>query len=412
MKIAVISPDDLSTILFAKTLSHMLRETGAHELTTVGTVGGYARELSSVRSTHVDLSMDRFMNPSHDVRYLADLYRLMRRERFDGVLTFTTKPNIYGGLAARAARIGDITLAVRGLGRIFDPAKGLKDRALQEGVLALYKQACRGARLVWFINPQNRALFLERGLVDEDKTLLTNNAVNLSDYSTESVSPEEIADLRRELDLRPEDHVVLMVGRMIWQKGVREFCEAAEMLKHRLPEVLFVFLGPEEAGTAGAVPVSYVREMEKRGRLRWLGFRKDVRVFYALCSLAVLPSYYKEGCPRALIEPMAFGKPLIAADLEDCRDPVEPGKNGFLVPPRAPADLAEAIWQVMSDDGRRVGMGLYSREKAAREFDDRVVLSKLLERVSWGRPAPSARAAAPSQPYLNRAGLPESDTTR
>jgi len=139
---------------------------------------------------------------------------------------------------------------------------------------------------------------------------------------------------------------------------------------------------PEERGHPDEVPAAFVQEKGKIDNFFWLGFRKDVKNIYALSDLAVLPSYYNEGgYPRALLEPMAFGKPVITTDLPQCRGPVEHGRNGYLIPPRDTRALKEAILRIFHDDRKRERMGEYSRIKIEREFDDRRVVKTILNNV-------------------------------
>jgi glycosyltransferase involved in cell wall biosynthesis len=384
MKVAVVCPDDLSTLIFAKTMAGVLEQAGEIDLTTVGQVGRYAEEIEALPCRHVDVPMARFIHPLKDIRYFTSLYHLFRREKYDAVLTFTTKPNIYGVFAAYLAGVRRIGLAVRGLGRVFEPPEGQKALRLQQVVSALYRKSCCLAERVWFTSQADLEEFVRRGIVTPKKAFVTRNAVNMTDFSMGSVDPNNLARIRKELALTPGDHVVIMVARLIWSKGIREFAEAAEMLRTRFPNTLFLLVAPREDGSTGVVPESYVREMATRSRLQWLGFRKDVIDLYALADLAVLPSYYKEGgAPRALIEPMALGKPVIAADTVECRSPVEPGKNGLLVAPQDAEGLAKAIATIMEDDDKRASMGRWSLTKVAREFDDRVVVREALQGLGW-----------------------------
>ena len=138
-------------------------------------------------------------------------------------------------------------------------------------------------------------------------------------------------------------------------------------------------MGPEEKTSPNAVPTSYLEESVKSDNFQWVGFRNDVKDLYALSDLAVLPSYYREGgYPRALTEPMAMGKPVIAADSIDCRAPVEDGKNGYLVPIKDSQALADAIEMLMRDDEKRKQFGHYSRLKAEREYDEKVIVQQMI----------------------------------
>ena len=165
-----------------------------------------------------------------------------------------------------------------------------------------------------------------------------------------------------------------MVARLVWSKGIREFGQAAELLKNRLPNLRFLLIASEEPNSQQAVPLSFVREMEKRANLTWVEFRKDVRDLFAMADLAVLPSYYKEGgYPRTLLEPMGMGKPVIAADTPDCRAPVEHCKNGFLVPPRDAGEVARPIEEIAVNPELAVAVGRRSLAPVWEQFDVRKV---------------------------------------
>jgi len=160
---------------------------------------------------------------------------------------------------------------------------------------------------------------------------------------------------------------------------VKEFVEASKILRDKLPMVKFILVGPEEKGSWDAVPSSYLKESERSENFHWVGFRNDVKDLYALADLAVLPSYYKEGgFPRALTEPMAMGKPLIAANTVDCRSPVEEGRNGYLVPIKNPKALADAIERLIKDDKKMKAFGRHSRLKAEKELEETLIVRQVL----------------------------------
>jgi glycosyltransferase involved in cell wall biosynthesis len=388
MKIICVSPDDLSTLLFCKTLSRLLARRGDELITIGGQVEGlpvdlYREEIRrEVVSRHIEIPMKRFISPVRDLAYLWKLYLVIRRERCSAVVTFTTKPNIYGQWAAFLAGVPLRVMAVRGLGRTFNTASTAKERAIQRMITILYKLACGVAHKVWFTNQGDLVDFVTAGICTQSKTFLTRNAVDLTDFCLERINPTALGSLRRELGLKPSDKAVVMVARLIEQKGVREFADAALALHGRLPGLHFLLVAPEEPENPSMIPVAFVRERESCSNLRWLGFRKDVRELYALSDLSVLPSYYKEGgYPRALLEAMAYGKPVIAADTPECRGPVEDGRNGYLVPPRDASALTAAIEKIMTNPKLSSGMGRHSLMKMRKEFDDRAVFGMLIDEV-------------------------------
>lgn len=379
MKIAFIMPDDFSILLFAKGILRALRRLPDAKVTALCFLGSYRREVEAlgVEALHVDIY--RFFNPIRDLQYMFNLYRLLRKHRFDAVFNFSTKPNIYGTIAARLAGVNIVISHVVGLGAAYAPGKRASNALLTEMFLALYRVACSLSDKVWFTNRNDLTFFLSRDIIKPGKAVLTRNYLDTDSYAVAAVDPARVEALKQELGLASGDRVVVMVARMIWAKGVREFAEAAVFLRDTHPHVKFFLIAPLEEGSFDAVPKSYIREMERRAHLRWLGFRHDVRELYALCDLAVLPSYYKEGgYPRALLEPMSMGKPLIATLSDDCRGPVDEGRNGYLVPIKDSRALARAITDIIDDDDLLRRMGQHSRHKAVTEFEERRIVPQAL----------------------------------
>lgn len=383
MKLACVAPDDLSTVIFCKTLCALADNTGNIRVTTFSPVDHFKSELTGVKSTHVAIPMERFIAPWHDLRYFWSLFRYFRRGRFDAVLTFTTKPNIYGVLAAKLAGIPTIIPAIRGLGRGFDRQHTIGSRALYLLISRLYRLSCALSTTTWFTNPNDLRHFIDQKIVDTERVLLTTNAVDLSIFHPEAVSAPHLSRLRSELGLDETKRIVIMVARLVWSKGIKEFVDCAQLVGETLSNVHFLLVAPPEPGAMGAVPEAYLHDAMQRYRnFTWLSFRKDVVDLYALADLAVLPSWYKEGgYPRALLEPMAMGKPVIAADTDDCRSPVEHGRNGFVVPVRNAHALASAVTDIMTNEDLRNAFGTYSLRKAKAEFDDQIVFRKILTQL-------------------------------
>jgi N,N'-diacetylbacillosaminyl-diphospho-undecaprenol alpha-1,3-N-acetylgalactosaminyltransferase len=379
MKIALVCPDGLSIVLFCKGIIRALQRIDRADVIVVSDDGEYRAEIEGMGARCATVPISRYATPLADLRYCANLYRVFRRERCDLVLNFSTKPNIYGTIAARAARVPRVVSHVVGLGAAFLPASGASAFTIRALASALYRLAARGSDRVWFTNKNDLAYFVERGLMAPEKAVLTRNYLDTGAYTPTTVAPSEVEARRRELGLNGQHEVVIMVARLIWSKGVREFAEAAERLKDRHPHLRFLLVAPPETGNTDAVPESWVMAREAGGNFRWLGFRRDVKQLYALSSIAVLPSFYKEGgYPRGLLEPMSMGKPVITTDSEDCRGAVEEGRNGFLVPVRDGGALAEAIATLAADRELREQFGRYSREKAVRDFDERPIIEQAL----------------------------------
>lgn len=387
MKIGFIAQDSLSTLNFAAQFAHKLAARRDVSFCTISSLEPlFQREIEALPGRHITVDGQRFVGPVQDLLYLINLWRVIRRERFDMVFTFGTKPNAIGPLAARLAGVRRIIVAVRGRGRVFGDQRGLSARLLRRIVRGLYGLSFRLATRVWFTNRNDWEYFVGTGLLRENKAFLTRNAINLEKFSMARTSQPTLTTLRQDLGINPGDFVVIMVARLIWPKGVREFAEAAKELRQMYPEMKFVLIAPPDDASDLVVPESYVRDLEREGVLKWLGFRKDVLELYALADVAVLPSYYREGgYPRALLEPMALGKPVIAADTEDCRGPVRNGENGFLVPPRDSKALAERISVLFQDRDLRKRFGARSLEIMRQEFDEKVVGQQVLAEIGLGQ---------------------------
>jgi len=376
MRVALVFPDFLSSMAFGRDFIKALGRDLDNQVYVITPVEGHHEELKTLKVTYFDIDMYRFISPLKDLRYLHKLYQIFSQQNIEVVISWTHKPNIYGTFAAKLAGVKTVICAIRGLGLVF------LDEISPKAIF-LYWIVGKLGNKIWFTNPDDLYYFIRKGLVTRSKSLLTSNAIDIKYFSTAAVSPEKLGQLRQELGLPSSGRVVVMVGRMIWSKGVREFIEASQLLKDKFPQVTFLLVGPLDQGTPYAVPEEYLRDSEKSGNFRWLGFRRDVRELYALADLAVLPSYYMEGgYPRAVLEPMALGKPVITTDTPGCRAPVAPGKNGFLIPPKDSQALAEAMEKLLQNEPLRREFGQCSRRKVEREFDERLVTEKIIREVS------------------------------
>lgn len=384
MKIAFVCPDGHSIMLFCTGILKTLKDIADAEVYVLCAPGPYRKDIEALGVTCVHVDCYRFISPVRDCRYFLSLYRVFRREQFDLVINFSTKPNIYGTPAAWLAGVKKVVVHVVGLGSAFSQAVNAKGRIVKQIFVRLYHLTFRLGTKVWFTNKNDLEYFLQRHMIDRDKAVLTRNYLNIDKFSPGSVSAAELLELKQELRIAEGERVVVMVARMIWPKGIREYAEAAELLKDRHPHIRFFLVAPLEIGSPDAVPESYIAEKEKTANLKWLGFRDEVKKIYALADLAVLPSYYKEGgYPLGLLEPMAMGKPVITADCIDCRGAVENGKNGLLVPARDSKALAEAILTIVEDKTKADSYGQYSRLKIETEFDEKKVIAQAFRDIGF-----------------------------
>ncbi len=304
-------------------------------------------------------------NPLQDLDTTYEACRLFRRIRPDLLLCYTAKPVIYGSMAGRLAQIPAIFSIITGAGFSFVDPSG-DHRLLADTLTRLYRFALSYNRAVFFQNPDDLRLFTaERGIVAAEKCILVNGSgVDLERFS---MTPPFL-----------EHPSFLLIARLIRQKGIGEYVDAARIVKNKHPSAVFRLVGPLD-DSPDSLPGSVVREWVEEGVIEYAGETGDVRPFLARAGVYVLPSCYGEGIPRSILEAMAMGRPVITTNWRGCRETVAPGENGFLVPPRDPARLAEAMERFALEPERIEPMGRKSREIAERKFDVREVNRILLE---------------------------------
>jgi glycosyltransferase involved in cell wall biosynthesis len=302
-------------------------------------------------------------NPFGELVTLYRLIRLYRREKPDLAHHFTIKCVIYGGLAARMAGARATVNAVTGMGHVFT-THSLRNRMLRPLIGLMYRSVLNHS-LVIFQNPDDRAAFLELGLIRENRTrLIRGSGVNTARFTPSS---------RGETDA-PQ---VLMVGRLLKEKGVTEYVDAAEIVRAAIPGACLKLAGDPDPGNPSSVTPEQLASWKAKGTVEFLGHRDDMEALLAASHLAVLPSY-REGTPRSLLEAAAAGLPLVATDVPGCREVVRHGHNGLLVPASDSKSLAQAIITLLRDPALRARMGSASRVMAETEFsEDRVIADTL-----------------------------------
>jgi glycosyltransferase involved in cell wall biosynthesis len=298
-----------------------------------------------------------------DARLLGDYWRILRRLRPQAFLGFTVKPNIYGSLAAGLLGVRTIN-NISGLGTAF-----MGPGPLNWLVSRLYRLALARSHRVFFQNPADLELFVARGLVRiRQAQRIPGSGVDLGRFQP-SVAP------------RPDDRPFrfLFVGRLLRDKGLVEYAEAARRLRPRWPQAEFAILGFAGSDNRSAVPIAEVERWRDEGIVTYLGETGDVRPQLEAADCVVLPSY-REGLPRSLLEAAAMAKPMVATDVPGCRDVIADGENGFLCQARSPESLAVAMEKMLGlKPAERVAMGRRARQRAEREFDQARVVSAYLE---------------------------------
>jgi len=299
---------------------------------------------------------------AEDLRLLLRYLAVFREHEPFAYLGFTIKPNIYGSLAARAVGAKVIN-NVSGLGTVF-----IKRSLLTRLVTGLYRFSMRRSSTIFFLNRDDLELFVGSGIARrEQASLLEGTGIDLAYFQPRPGARE------------PGPFRFLLVGRLLWDKGVAEYVEAARIVRRSDPEVRFQILGPLGVNNRTAVPSSYLERWRAETVIDYLGASDDVRTAMEQADCIVLPSY-REGLPRTLLEGSAMGKPLIATDVPGCRDVLVDGETGLLCAERSADSLAAAMLKMLEmPAAERLRMGELGRRKVEQEFCETRVIAKYLE---------------------------------
>lgn len=317
--------------------------------------------LVATGAVHVPLTMDTTgLNPLRDLALVGRFRRHFRAAAPDVILSYTIKNNLFGAMAASRLKIPFIP-NVSGLGTAF-----LSGGALQFVAETLYRRAFKGLKVVFFQNPDDLALFIDRRLVlPSQARLLPGSGINLHHFAHAA--------------LPPGPPVFLMIGRLLRDKGVVEYAQAARLVRRLHPQARFRLLGAAGSANRSAIDLATVQGWQAQGDIEYLGTTDDVRPHIAAAHCVVLPSY-REGAPRTLLEAAAMGRPVIATDVPGCRAVVDDGHNGFLCEARSAPSLAEACIRFIALPAPAIAaMGLAGRRKMEAVFDEALVVTAYLD---------------------------------
>jgi len=366
-KIALLANSTWNIYNFRLGLIRALRREG-YEVLIIAPVDQYIKyltrrqELRHISLRHLEAQR---RSPLSDLLLYRELYRILRRERPDLLLSYTIKPNIYGNLAA--ARLGiPVISTITGLGYTF-MADGWQQRLVER----LYKLSLKHARRVLFHNRDDEAFFRQRGLLPKTQmAVVPGSGVNTHYFQPLTT------------DAQRRNTIFLFVGRLLYDKGIREYVEAARQLRELYgTELQCWVLGEVDNGNPAAVSKSELLGWIEAGYIRYKGTAHDVRRYIHQASAMVLPSY-REGVPRSLLEGLAMAKPIITTDAPGCRDTVLSGKNGELVPVRDSDALCAAMQRLLhSSRERRLAMGAESRALALRNFAEEKIVGQYLAMI-------------------------------
>ncbi len=359
MKIAFLSHFDLNLYLFRLPIMKSLISDG-HKVYAIVPSGTYTEQIKSHGIMHIDYQIHRqSLNPFNEIKTIKNIKNAVKKISPDILHTFMHKPNIYGNFSGAKNIINTVT----GLGSFFIQ-NDLKSKLVRTIIEHLYKYSAKNAKRVIFQNYDDLNYFVSKKIISEQKAvLIKSSGVDTEFFHPLSKNLQLIKGLK--LDTKP---VVLMIARILRDKGVEEFIKAAEILKDKAN---FIYVGDIDKGNKNAF-------MPDFKNVRFLGFRDDIKEIISISDIVVLPSY-REGTPRTLLEAGAMAKPLVTTDAPGCREVVVDGYNGFLVPVKDCKTLAEKIKILIENENLRKKFGNNSRELIKKEFDIKIVVQKYLE---------------------------------
>lgn len=300
------------------------------------------------------------MNVLNELRLMRRIYRLYAELQPDIMYNATIKPVIYGGIAARILRLSGMISLITGLGYVFI-TPGLKMRVVRTAIKQAYRIALqqRGMRVI-FQNNDDRAIFIQQKIVAPEQAVIIKGAgvdVHVFQSAPEPEGPP----------------IVVLPARMLWDKGVREFVEAAQRLKAAGIQTRFVLAGDIDPSNRASITREQLQQWHDSGAVEWWGWCDDIQSVMAGAHIICLPSY-REGMPKALLEAAACGRPIVATDIAGCREVVRHEHNGLLVPPRDADALTEALRRLLQDRDLRQTMGARSRAVAEAEFSTDAII--------------------------------------
>ncbi len=362
-RVLLCSNTSFSLFNFRTALIKKLKETG-FEVICVSSLDPFSSELEKI-STFIPVKnlKRKGKNPSEEIVLIKEFFEIYRKIKPNIAIHFTIKPNIYGNLICGVLGIPSIAV-VTGLGYAFT-----QKNFLTQIIKVLYKTSFRFATKVIFQNPDDMQMFIDEKIITQDKA----KVILGSGVDTNLFSPLSFVDSKK------RKFTFIFVGRLLQHKGIYEIVSAIKTLQQKGYKFSFIIVGAPDEGNPASINLEDIRRWENENLIEYIGFRKDVRPYLAIADVFVFPSYYREGIPRAILEAMAMGKPVITTRTPGCRETVREGVNGFLVEPRDPTSLALAMEKMINIPKKELHkMGEESRKMVIQKFDEKKIVKEYL----------------------------------
>ncbi|MCX6073154.1 MAG: glycosyltransferase family 4 protein [Campylobacterales bacterium] len=361
MTLAFLSHLDYNLWLFRLPVMQELVRQG-HTVYAICPNGEISDSFAQHGIIHIPYTISRSsLNPIKELQAIRNIYTALKPLHLDILHTFTAKPNIYGTITGRLAKVPRIINLVEGLGSFY-LENDIKSRIVRTLIEMLYRQTFKLSDTVMFVNRDDPEYLISQKIIDPRKVfILKGVGINTTIWKPIPKKDEWIR--------------VTMIARALKHKGVHEFIKAAKILGQKYPDVSFQYVGSPDEGNRFSVSEEFMKDQSS---IHYLGQQENIRHILSQSDIFVLPSY-KEGLPRTSMEAASMGLPIVTTDVVGCRETVDDGVNGFLIPPQNVHALADAIEKLIIDAPLRQKMGKAGREKAVREFDIGTIVDKHLE---------------------------------
>ena len=370
IKVAHITTIDMSLRLLLLNQLRSIQAAG-YEVVGISSPGPHVSAIEAAGIRHIPVPMTRNFTPAADLKSLVLLTRLIRRERFDIVHTHNPKPGLLGQLAARIAGVPIVVNTLHGF-YFHDGMSPLWRRfyVITEKIAAMCSD------VILSQNPEDIATALAEGIAPRDKLRRLGNGIDLAAFNPNTIDRARLDSKRKQLGIHPSHPVIGFVGRLVAEKGIHELLRAAKTVLEVVPEAKFLLIGPSDDEKADALTPAIAAEYGVSEACVFTGMRSDMPDLYTMMDVFVLPSH-REGFPRAPMEASAMGVPSIVTDIRGCRETVQHGRSGWLVPLGDVRQLANAVSLLLMNQQLAAYMGGQAREIALARFDEQAVFDRV-----------------------------------
>ena len=348
------------------------------EMSALGSLPSLRDKFFSEEFCYDSYILNRGVNPLADLKTLFQLIVIFRELKPQIVHTFDTKPSVWGRLAARLAGVPVVIGTLPGLGSLYIN-ESLKSRVLRSIYQELQRLTCRISDLTIFQNQDDAHQFIKAGIVSARKAkMIPGSGINTSLFSPAQVSDAAKSRLKTEFKIQPDEIVVTMISRIIRSKGIFEFIQSARDMQKSHPNIHFLLVGGEDSESINRLSPEEMIQLKQA--VNWCGRRSDIPAILAISDIFVLPSIYREGIPRVLLEAASMELSIITTDSPGCNEVVENEVNGFLIQAHNSSALAKAIICLIEQPDLRDRFGRISRQRVIERFDISVI-SKQIQNV-------------------------------